>query len=133
MARRNGHRFPAGRKVHVAVRADIGDPAHSVDVKHDKIGSTGGGDRSRRVNFKLGTGSREGLAHQRAHLALDQIEHHAAHAFVGIVDMLRDLDAAVLADRQDAVVVQQRLGAGFLVRFDDILEQHAFLDFGGNG
>jgi len=47
--------------------------------------------------------------------------------------MLGDFDAGVLADGQDAVVIQQRLGAGLLVRFDDILEQHAVLDFYRNG
>ncbi len=47
--------------------------------------------------------------------------------------MLGDFDAAVLTDSQNTVVVQQGLGAGFLVRFDDIFEQYSFLDFGRNG
>ncbi len=47
--------------------------------------------------------------------------------------MLGNLDAAVLADGQDAVVIQQRLAARFLVRLDHILKEHPILNLDGNG
>jgi hypothetical protein len=114
----------------MAVRADIGDPAHTVDVKYDKICTPCSGDGGRRVDFKLGAGAGKSLADKRAHLARDEVQHHAAHALGGIVDVLGDFDAAVLADGQNAVVVQQRLGAGLLFRLDDILEEHPVLNPG---
>ncbi|OGW67650.1 MAG: hypothetical protein A3H49_02880 [Nitrospirae bacterium RIFCSPLOWO2_02_FULL_62_14] len=117
----------------MAVRPDIGDSAHPVDMEHDEIRSPGGSHSGRRVNFKLGAGSRKGLADEGTYPALDQVEHDAADALVGVVDMLGDFDTAMFADGQDAVVIQQRFGAGLLVRFDDILEQHAVLDFCRNG
>jgi hypothetical protein len=117
----------------VTVRADIGNSADAVDVKYDKVGSAGGGHGGRRVDFELGAGSGKGLSDKGAHLALDQIEHHAAQTLVGVVNMLGDLDAAMFADGQDAVVVQQRLAARLLVGFDDILEEHSALNLGRNG
>ena len=110
------------------VRTDIGDSAHAVDVEHDEVGSAGGGDGGRRVDFEFGAGSSKGLADQGAHLALDQVDHYAAQALVGIVNMLGDLDTAVLADGQDTVVIQERLAARLLVRFDHIFEEHPVLD-----
>jgi len=47
--------------------------------------------------------------------------------------MLGNLDAAVFADGQDAVVIQQRLAARFLVRLDHILKEHPILNLDGNG
>jgi hypothetical protein len=132
MARRHIHLDPAGRKIHMPVRADIGNAADAVGMPDDEIGAARGRDGGRRMDLEFGPGPGERLADQRAHLALDEIEHHAAHALLGIVDVFGNLDAAVLADRQDAVVVEQRLGAGGLVRLDHVLEQDAFLDFGGN-
>jgi hypothetical protein len=85
------------------------------------------------MDFELGTGPREDFADKRAHLSLDQVQHDAAHAFVGIVNMFGDLDSAVLANGQDAVIVQQGLGAGLLVRLDDVLEQHPVLNLGRDG
>jgi hypothetical protein len=124
---RHRHCFPGRRKIHVAVGSDVADPAHAVDVKYDEVRSAGGGDGGRRVNFKLRAGSRKGFADKSTHLALDQIEHHTTHALVGIVNMFGNLDAAVLADGQDAVVIQESLRAGLLVRLDHILEQHSIL------
>lgn len=117
----------------MAVGPDIADSAHPVDVEHDKVGSAGGGHGGGSVNFKLGTGPGEGLPDEGAKLTLDQIEHHTAHAFVGVVNVLGDLDAAVFADGQDAVVIQQRLAAGLLTGFDHILEENLALDLCGDG
>jgi hypothetical protein len=108
--------------------ADVGDPTHTVDVKHDEVGPAGGGHGGRGVDFELGSGSGEGLPDESPHLALDQIDHDTAQALVGVVNVLGDLDPAVLADGQDTVVIQQGLAAGLLVGFDDILEEDPLLD-----
>ncbi len=111
----------------MAMGSDVADPAHAVDVKHDEVGSAGGGHGGRRMDFEFGARSCKSLADKGAHLALDQIEHHAAHAFIGVVYMLGNFHPAVLADGQDAVVVQEGLRAGFLISLDHILKQHAIL------
>lgn len=46
--------------------------------------------------------------------------------------MLGDLDPAVLADSQDAVIVQQCLRPRFLASLDDVPEQDSLLDPGRN-
>ena len=111
----------------MAMGSDIADPAHAVDVKYDEVRSAGGGHSGRRMNFELGTGSRKGFADKSAHLALDQIEHHATDTLVGIVNMFGDFDPAMFADGQDAVVIQERLRARLFVRLDHVLEQHSIL------
>ncbi|MGH7260231.1 MAG: hypothetical protein ACREI9_06075 [Nitrospiraceae bacterium] len=47
--------------------------------------------------------------------------------------MLGNLDAAVLSDSQNAVVIQQGFRAGLFLRFDDIFEQHPVLELDRNG
>lgn len=116
----------------MAMGSDVADPAHTVDVKDDEVCSAGGGHSGRRMNFKLGAGSRKGFADKSTHLALDQIEHHAADTLVGIVNMFGDFDPAMLANGQDAVVVQKRLRARLLVRLDHVLEQHSILELDRN-
>jgi len=127
------HRAPSRGKIHISVGPDIGNTARAVEVPDDEVGSPRSGYGGRRVNLEFGTGAREGLADKGTYLTLDQIEHHATDALIGIVNMLGHLDAAVLADGQNAVIVQERFGTRFLVRLDHILEQHAVLDLDGNG
>jgi hypothetical protein len=112
----------------MAVGSDVADPTHAVDVKDDEVRSACGGDGGRRVNFKLGAGSRKGFADKSTHLALDQIEHHTTHALIGIINMFGDFDSAMLADGQYAVVIQESLRAGLFVRLDYVLEQHSILE-----
>ena len=112
----------------MTMRTDIGDTTHAVDVKHDEVGSAGGGHGGRRMNFEFGAGSGKSLADKGANLALDQVDHHTAQTLVGVVNVFGDLDAAMLADGQDAVVIQERFAARLLVRLDYILEKHPVLD-----
>jgi hypothetical protein len=85
------------------------------------------------MDFKLRSGTLKDFSHQSPHLALHEVDDHAAHAAVGIVNVLGDLHAAVLPDGQDAVVVEQGLGSRFLLRLDEIPEEDGVALLGGQG
>ena len=135
-SRNHADRAPARLKAHVAVVADVGDPARSVYVPNHKIGAPRCRDGRRGVYLEFRPRSGKDLSDQRAHLAVNEIDDHAAHVAGGIVNVLSDFDAAVLTDCEDTVVVQESLGAGFLVGFDGIAKQDGVLEFdrcGGAG
>ena len=76
------------------------------------------------MHLELGPQSCKELAHQRSRLALDHPQHRAPLVVGRIVDILADLHPAVLAHRQDTVIVKQRLRTGVRLRLDHVLEIH---------
>jgi len=53
----------------------------------------------------------------------------APDVLIRVIDVLGDFHLAVFPNGQDAVVVEERLGAGFVLRFDHVLKEHGILEF----
>jgi len=103
--------------------ADVHDTGHTVFNPDHKIGPARSYHGCGRVNLEGRARSVEDLGHQGPEPSLGEFYDHATQVPIRVVDVLGNLDMALLSDRQDAVVVKEGFRPRLSTGVDHIFEQ----------